>query len=386
MFVNVKNENYGHSVATYGDYVVVSNPDFIRWDYLTASVGHTGSVEVFLYNKSRDEHDYVGTIHQLWRELDVNLTTEANNPISASEPITTESSSFAFYSHYNIYIDKDMYMSSLENGFGHDLDLYEKFLVVGTPYLTQLVQTTASFITESWAMVEVYDLAKIEWTANSASAAAFTIDDPDLDSPLVETGSFGMAVSINRDWVAIGSPYYNGSSGLVYLYRNETTGNNYSWSLFQTITPTNAVVQGQFGFSLKLNKYDGPNSYSLVVGCGNPTSSTAYYFEYVNNAWSQSYVFLPDFNVQPMTFNSEYLPFYNLTMNAYNGFGRSVGTYGDTVIVGEPYDRTFNEYSGSSLYQQGSTYIFERCPGGTGWHQVLKTYGTPTTLYNNRMG
>ena len=180
MFVKVKNENYGHSVTTYGDYVVVSNPDFLRWDHLTASVEHSGSVDVFLYNRSKDEHDYVGTIYQLWREMDVNLTTEAANPISASEAIATESSSLVFYPAYNICIDKDLYTSSLENGFGHDLDLYEKFLVVGTPYLTELVQTTASFITASWAMAEVYDLARIEWTAESSSAAAFTIDDPDL--------------------------------------------------------------------------------------------------------------------------------------------------------------------------------------------------------------
>jgi len=386
MFVKVKNESFGHSVVTYGDYVIVSSPDFLRWDHLTASVEHSGSVDIFLYNKSKDEHDLVGTIHQLWRGMDVKLNTEANNPVSASEPITAESSSYVSYPQYNICIDKDLYISSLENGFGHDLDLYEKTLAVGTPYMTELVQTSASFITNSWAMVEVYDLAKIEWMVGSSSAAAFTIDDPDLHSPLVETGSFGMAVSINQDWLAVGSPYWSGSNGLVYLYRNETIGNTYSWSLFQTIRPTSAVDQAQFGFSLKLNKYDGPHSYSLVVGSGNPANALAYYFEYVNNAWSQSYVFRPDYTVQPMTFNPEYSPFYNLTMNTVNGFGYSVGTYGDTVIVGEPYDRTFNEYSGSSLYQQGSIYIFERCPGANEWQQVLKTYGTPTTLYNNRAG
>jgi hypothetical protein len=387
MFVKVKNENYGYAVATYGDYVVVSNPDLLRWDHLTASVEHTGSVDVFRYNKSKDEHDYVGTLHQLWRGFDVKMDTEANNPISASEPIATESSSLVFYPEYNICIDKDLYTASLENGYGVSLDMYEKYLVVGSPYLTEVTRTTASFITASWAMTEVYDLAQIEWTANSASAAAFTIDDPDIGSPLVETGSFGMAVSINKDWLAIGSPYYSGSSGIVYLYKNQTVGTNYSWSLFQKITPTYAVDQSQFGFSLKLNKYDGPHSYSLVVGCGNLSNDMAYYFEQVNNAWSQSYVFRPDFNVQPMTFNPEYVPQPdNLTMNSVNGFGYSVGTYGDSVIVGEPYDRMFFEYSGSTLYQQGSAYIFERCPGAPGWIQVLKTYGTPTTLYNNRMG
>lgn len=387
MFVNVKNENYGHSVSTYGDYVAVSNPDFLRWDHLTSSVEHTGSVDVFRYNKSRDEHDYVGTLRQLWREFDIMLNTEANNVPSASTPISAESSSLVFYSEYNICIDKDLYTSSLENGFGASLDMYEKYLIVGSPYLTELNLTTGSFITASWAMAEVYDLAKIEWTVGSSSAAAFTIDDPDFGSSMVTTGSFGMAVSINKDWIAIGSPYYNDSNGIVYLYKNQTVGNNYSWSLFQTIRPTSAVDQSQFGFSLKLNKYDGPHSYSLVVGGGNPENAVAYYFEYADNAWSQSYIFRPDLRVQPMTFNPEYVPQPgNITMNVTNGFGYAVGTYGDAVIVGEPYDRNFYEYSGSTLYQQGSVYIFERCSGSTGWYQVLKTYGTPTTLYNNRAG
>ena len=387
MFVKVKNENYGHSVSTYGDYVVVANPDLLRWDHLTASVEHTGSVDVFLYNKSKDEHDYVGTIHQLWRAFDVKLNTEANNPISASEPIATESSSLVFYPEYNITIDKDLYTASIENGYGVSLDMYEKYLAVGSPYLTEVTRTTASFITASWAMVEVYDLAQIEWTANSASAAAFTVDDPDIGSLLVETGSFGMAVSINKDWLAIGSPYYSGSNGIVYLYKNQTVGNNYSWSLFQKITPTYAVDQSQFGFSLKLDKSDSPHSYSLIVGCGNPQNTSAYLFEYRNNAWSQSYVFAPTYDVYPMTFNPEYYPQpNNLTMETTNGFGYAVGIYDNAVIVGEPWDRAFYEYSGSTIYQQGSAYIFERCKGFDGWQLVLKTYGTPTTLYNNRMG
>ena len=387
MYVKVKNENYGYAVATYGDYVVVSNPDLLRWDHLTASVEHSGSVDVFLYNKSKDEHDYVGTLRQLWREFDVKLNTEANNPISASEPIAAESSSLVFYPEYNITIDKDLYTSSLENGFGMSLDMYGTYLVVGSPYMTELTQTTASFITASWAMAEVYDLARVVWTANSSSAAAFTIDDPDLYSNVVETGSFGMAVSINKDWIAVGSPYYSGSTGVVYLYKNQTIGNNYSWSLFQKITPTNATPQALFGSSLKLDKSDGPHSYSLVVGCGNPANTSAYLFEYKNNAWSQSYVFAPTYDVYPMTFNPEYYPQPgNLTMETSNGFGYAVGIYDNAVIVGEPYDRVFFEYNGSTVYQQGSAYIFERCKGFDGWQLVLKTYGTPTTLYNNRMG
>ena len=64
MFVNIKNEDYGYSTATYGDYVVVANPTSLRWSAATASVYHTGSVDYFRYNKSTDQHDYVNTFYQ----------------------------------------------------------------------------------------------------------------------------------------------------------------------------------------------------------------------------------------------------------------------------------------------------------------------------------
>jgi hypothetical protein len=388
MYVQVKNEDYGYAVATYGDYVAVANPDLLRWTNATASAHHSGTIDVFLYNRSSDEHDYLGTLYQVWRTMDVLMTTEA------SDPITTESSSW--YPELPIDIDKDMYTSSLENAFGKSLDMYGSLLIAGTPYLTQVVQTSASFITQSYAMAEIYDLSSLKWTANSHSAAAFTIDDPDLNvDPNATYGSFGWSVSINKDWLAIGSPFYSASNGAVYMYKNMSTGTNYSWSLFQKIQPTSSIDQAQFGFSLKLNKAPTQWSNSLVVGCGNPNADAAYFFEFIGNVWTQTYVFNPDYSIKPLTFNSDYYappgtidgvtPF--LTMNSTNGFGYSVGCYDDSVIIGEPFDRMFYEYSGSSLYQQGSAYIFERCANfPQGFELVLKTYGTPTTLYNNKMG
>ena len=385
MFVSVKNENYGYAVATYGNYVVVSNPDLLPYDPLTGSF-HTGSVDVFLYNKSKDAHDYVGTLYQFWREMDVRLTTEASNSLSSSSPLQAEDSGLTYYADYDICIDKDLYTASIQNGYGTALDMYNTYLVVGTPYLTEVTQTSASFLTQSWAMAEVYDLAKLVWTANSSSAAVFTIDDPDLLTGVGITGSFGQSISINNQWIAVGAPFHSGSNGLVYVYQNYTVGNNYSWSLYQVLQPIDPISGGEFGLNLKLNKYDGPHSNSLVVGCG-PIASLAYYFEFINNQWVQTHVFSPDMTIYPMTFNPSYYPQpSNLMMNVFNGFGQSVGCYGDAVVVGEPYDRMFYEYSGSTLYQQGSTYIFERCITGSGWMQVLKTYGNPQTIDNNRMG
>ena len=383
----VQNENYGYSTATYGDYVVVGNPAIDRYTPLSASFLHTGSVDLFRHNKSRDEHDYVATMRRGWRPMVVILNTEANNPISASSNINTENSSFVNYPDYGIDIDKDLYTASLEDGFGWALDMYQKMLVIGCPYSTQVTRTSASFITASLSSVDIYDLTLIEYPAVSASASVYSITDPDEESFVGMTASFGTAVSINKDWLAVGSPCASGSEGIVYLYRNHTVGNNYSWSLFQRIKPLDAPPASQFGIDLKLNKYDGPHSYSLVVGCGNLSASRAYYFEFANNQWVQSFEFVPDYTPQQMTFNPNYYP-YNLTMRCDNGFGYAVSIYGDTVIVGEPYDRTFYEYSGSTLYEQGSVYIFERCDNldYVKFRQVLKTYGTPTTLHNNRMG
>ena len=73
--------NYGYAVATYGNYVVVSNPDLLRWNPATASLHHSGTVDVFLYNRAKDEHDYVGTLYQVWRPMDVLMTSEV---VSAS--------------------------------------------------------------------------------------------------------------------------------------------------------------------------------------------------------------------------------------------------------------------------------------------------------------
>lgn len=228
-------------------------------------------------------------------------------------------------------------------------------LLLGFPISLEAVETSASLFTASFSMVEIYDLNALKWTANSSSAAAFTISDPALFvDPNEATGSFGWSVSINQNWLAVGSPFYNGSSGVVYIYRNLTSGNNYSWSLFQTIP--SPVPQSQFGWSLKLNKADTQYSWSLVIGNGNPNVTQVYLYEYTGSGWAQTYIFHPDYTVMPLTFNPKYyapsgtldgvIPF--LTMNTANGFGYAVGCYDDAVIVGEPYDRQYYEFSGSS--------------------------------------
>lgn len=381
MFIQVKNENYGYAVATYGDYVVSGNPAITRYNSSTASVFYTGSVDLFRYNRNTDEHDYVTTLYK-YVNLDVLLGRESDRKALQTE----DTGSVPRTSDKGLLIDKNLYTFIAEDGFGLSLDMYKKLLVVGSPYYSQSVDTYAYHASVSGSAVDIFDLANTEFVSLTSSIYVYSIEDPDLSLPAAVTGSFGYSVSINENWIAVGSPYVSSSKGMVYIYKNVSTGSNFSWSLYQKIEASGSIVGAEFGSDLKLNKYTGSHSASMVVGCGNPLNGQAYYFELTNSVWTQTFVFLPDYTIQPMTF-SDYLP-YTPTMNVTNGFGKAVSIYGDSVIIGEYLDRSFYEYSGSSLYQQGSVYIFERCNNQsyTLFQQVFKSYGNTSSLKNNDAG
>lgn len=385
MFLEIKNENYGYSVATYGDYVCVSNPTFFRYSAATASVVRTGSVDFYRYNKNTDQHDLIGKLQFVSPDMNILLAGQTGSVPSQKSPLHTEANNTGSSANKDLEIDKNNYSSSLENGFGLALDMYSKLLVVGSPYYLQGVVTSASTFTTSGSLVNVFDLGLselINYTTQS-DAYVFSVENPDV----LVTESFGRAVSINNSWIAVGSPYVSSSRGMVYLFRNTTTGSDYSWDLFQKIEPSgSSITSSMFGWSLKLNKQSGSYSGSLIVGCGNQLSGEAFYFEFVSGSWRQTYKFTADRQTQyPLTFGN-FDP-YESIMNLTNGYGYSVSTFGTTVVIGEYLDRSVYEYSGSSLYQQGSVSIYEKCPGSTTrFSLALKSYGSSSILKDNHLG
>jgi hypothetical protein len=382
MFVQVKNENYGYDTATYGDYVAVGNPAITRFNINTASVYYTGSVDLFRYNKNTDQHDYLATVFKHFN-LDVLLARETGSNILVRDPLHTELSGSASLADKDLQIDKNNYTSSAEDGFGFAMDMYNKFLVVSSPYYLEKVTTYASEFTSSGSAIDVLDLARTEFTALSQSAWILSIENPD---EVTVTASFGRSVSINGNWIAVGSPMVSSSRGMVYMYRNTSTGSNYSWALFQKIEQSTLPTGSQFGFSLKLNKQSGSFSGSMIVGCGSGSVGKAFYYEYVSGSWQNTFTFVPTTNIAPLTFGN-FQP-YAPTMSVASGFGRSVSVFENTAVIGAYTDRLVYEFSGSSQYQQGSAYIFEKCLNtpNTLWSLVLKTYGTSSTLKNNRLG
>jgi hypothetical protein len=202
------------------------------------------------------------------------------------------------------------------------------------------------------------------------------------------TSSYGYSVSMNDEWLAIGSPFESGSKGVVFMYQK--IGNNASsWSLSQVISSPASIIAGdKFGYSLELNKMSGSYSHSLVIGTAKPSQSRAFIYEYVSGSWSGSFTLYPDNQtIYPLTFYPTN-PYYGSgsTPNTSDGFGHSVGMFKDTVVVGAPTDRRFYEYSGSYLYSQGAVYFFERCPNRDRFSLVKKSYGDEKTLKNNLLG
>jgi hypothetical protein len=387
-YVQVLNENYGYAVTTFGDYVGVSDPAITRWTPLSASVKHTGSVDYFRYNKSTDEHDLVGQLYLDQEYFAIILTAESGALASLRDPLLTElNNPPASYNDY-IEIDKNLYTSSLEDGFGTSLDMYGKLIVVGCPYSLLSVETSASIITASMgAIVDIFDLSLTEQIVGT-TASAFIWAEPNPDTNV--TNSYGTSVAINASWMAVGSPY-SGSTGTVYIYANTSTGSVsgsiYQWTQIQQIQPSgSSVTNPLFGWSIKLNKQSGSYSGSLVVGCGNPSSNQVFYFEFISGSWQQTFIFQSDLTTEyPLTFGN-YIPYIN-ALNIASGYGFSVSTFQDTVVVGEYLDRNVSEFSGSLTYKQGSVSVYQRCnKPGTLFELVLKTYGTSSILKNNLLG
>ena len=203
----------------------------------------------------------------------------------------------------------------------------------------------------------------------------------------VTTSSFGYSVSVNDEWLAVGSPQESGSKGSVFMFR-KSGGNNLSWSLFQSLPlPSNIGTGDQFGSDIVLNKASSSFSWSMVVGSLKPSQSRAYVYEFNGTNWNNTFTLFPDSSsIYPLTFYPT-LPIISNYQNIYDSFGHAVSMYGNTVMVGAPTDRTIQEYESGSFYRQGSVYFFERCANANyGYYLARKSYGNEKIINNNMLG
>ena len=200
------------------------------------------------------------------------------------------------------------------------------------------------------------------------------------------TESFGSSISLNDEWLAVGSPLESGSRGSVFMFR-KYGGNNLSWSFFQTLPlPSDIVVGDSFGYDIGMNKATSSFSWSMVVGSSKLSQSKAYVYEFDGVNWNNTLTLFPDSSsIYPLPFYPT-LPIVSNYQNTHDSFGYAVSMYGNTVMIGAPTDRIIQEYESSSFYRQGAVYFFERCDGGGKYYLARKSYGNENILNENMLG
>ena len=100
----------------------------------------------------------------------------------------------------------------------------------------------------------------------------------------------------------------------------------------------------------------------MVVGSNKPSSSRAYIYEFDGTEWVNTFTLRPDSgSVYPLPFYPT-LPIVANYPNTHDGFGHGVAMFGDTVMVGAPYDRIVQEFASSSLHQQSLLHLLLHHP------------------------
>ena len=200
------------------------------------------------------------------------------------------------------------------------------------------------------------------------------------------TNSFGYSLSLNDEWLAVGSPHESGSKGAVFMFR-KLANNNYSWSFVQTLpTPPDIMPGDNFGSDIGMNKMSSSYSWSMVVGSQKLSQSHAYVYQFDGTKWYNIHTLSPDSSsIYPLTFYPT-KPIVVGYPNTQDLFGYSVAMYGESIIVGAPHDRAIQEYSGSSEYHQGAVYFFEKCADQIHYYVVRKSYGNEKIMKNNQLG
>jgi len=359
MSVTIKNENYGYSVATYGDYVVIGSPPSFR----NGSGFSIGMVNVKKYDSSVDQYvpylELQKTVNL--QQLNVSLSTTNFNELLTENGISIDG---------NI---SETDIVKLENEYGNSLSIYGSELAVGTRFFSCSFVNSASVLPQNLSTgscVDIYELS-------SGSIYPYTSISSSFND---ESGSFAQSISLGQNVLAIGCTKKFNNKGVVYIYKKV----NNNWTYAQTLTGSKSNVGDYFGYSLKI---DPSGSKDLIVSDykGSGTGSV-YFFVSSSTGWNEvNYVNAnQDFNYN--------LPYVNYPPSAsysqsFDGFGYSVSIYGDNAVVGCPYESQYYEYTSSQqLRYRGAVYFYYKCNLNNKWVLDTKSYGDDNTLKDNKLG
>ena len=382
----IDKKDFGYSAAIDELYALIGNPSFHSFDTCSARrFISEGSVDVYKYDAiTKDEFVYDRTIKRTAFEQFV-LYTETSTADSGSTDLTTELSGSTSASADFLLADAEN-IRIFESDFGRSIDMCGSLSAIGSTKVVYSLLHIDDVIRTEEGVVEIHDVSRPD-------SLIYAIYPKDVTVTSFDTGSnsFGWSVSINDNFVAIGSPYTNNTTttGSVFIFKSGSSG----YTFHSRLTASNANAN-MYGSCLKIDK----NFDKLVVGCGATAGSTSkvYLYEYISssNSWSEIKSFSSDRVVENLNFIP--VPQYGVDLTNGDGFGNSVTIYCSsssdiTVAIGAPYDRIYNEYSGSDCYRNGCVYVFDltECQlsssSTTYWKQT-KLFGDGDAFKFNRFG
>ena len=131
---------------------------------------------------------------------------------------------------------------------------------------------------------------------------------------------FGEVIDISGEWMVIGAPS-NGevNKGYIEIWKQTATG----WERKQKLQPAGLPNGARFGFSVAIH-----NDY-IVAGA--PTAQKVFVFKKTNEVWALHSSYTPDLAVWAGSRSA------NANGGYYSYFGHDVDVYDNKIIVGDPY-------------------------------------------------
>lgn len=292
-------DNFGHSVAIFGNYAVVGAP---YEDHTTGSS--------FQRQQNDQGAAYIyENVSGSWIQIQKIVASDGNS----------------------------------EDLFGYSVSISGDIIAVGAPNEDD---GTSGLWKENSGSVYLFKKISGSWTQVEK------IEAPDRDTE----DKFGLSVSLSEDYLIVGAPYEShdasGGNNLLYsgsAYIFEYTGEE--WNQGQKIVANNRNVVALFGESVSIS-----GDFAVVGAHGESrdemninflgSAGAAYIFKRISGNWVQTKKITPPQNRRQS--------------NAK--FGKSVSIFGNKIIVGA-YWEDYYPVSGPVIQDAGAAYIFENING-----------------------
>lgn len=397
---NIYNQNYGTSVVTNGNFVVVGNPPDKGYDPYEG-ISRVG--QVFIIKKDDFNSNYQ-TVKVLYKrnhpDIGVLPTyyTEQSSSNSFTASFVKESGTLNDTSTSCSYIVVEGGNDFIyQSNYGSSIDISSHFLAVGD------TGVSSSFYfgqTSSFASVDIYVIdpnytVDVYGTISDLSPNSPSyVNNYDISSiPICTiTGSslekFGYSVSITQNYLAVSAPMYNSGRGAVYVYKHVDDTCVYKFQTLLTCDLNDYPEQYHFGHSVCLDKF---SETKLLVGSNQLSHSNVFLYASSSNGWSLSQVFSQNTSSAYYKIDGSTSELFPSGSQINNRFGYSVGIYKDILAIGAPNDLVYWEYSGSDvLRQRGSVYVYTNKECNTTsfseYSFLSKLYGDVSTFKDNLFG